>query len=154
VAKRKSTAFGVFPVHIVEPGQDEPIFNGLPDPFYAVENRDYQVIQPDFKKLEEIGASILAIEKERPHVPLERAVMALRFNDYMLGTQFHPEVEPEGMRQYLQREEKKERVIENHGIDKWESMLSQLDDPQKISWTYSRVIPNFLEEALKEKWRN
>lgn len=151
VAKRKSTAFGVFPVHIVEPGHDEPIFNGLPDPFYAVENRDYQVIQPDYKKLEEIGACILAIEKERPHVPLERAVMALRFNNNMLGMQFHPEVEPEGMRKYLQREEKKERVIENHGIDKWESMLTQLNDPQKISWTYSHVIPNFLDEALKDK---
>lgn len=151
VARRKSTAFGVFPVHIVEPGQDEPIFNGLPDPFYAVENREYQVIQPDYKKLEEIGASILAIEKERPHVPLERAVMALRFNDYMLGTQFHPEVEPAGMINYLQRNEKKESVIQDHGIDKWESMISQLDDPEKIGWTYSRLIPNFLDEAFFRK---
>jgi GMP synthase-like glutamine amidotransferase len=151
VAKRKSTAFGVFPVHIVESGQDEPIFKGLADPFYAVENRDYQVIQPDYKKLEEIGASILAIEKERPHVPLERAVMALRFNDYMLGTQFHPEVEPEGMSRYLQRDEKKESVIQDHGIDKWESMITQLNDPEKISWTYSRVIPNFLEQALRSE---
>jgi hypothetical protein len=109
------------------------------------------VIQPDYKKLEEIGASILAIEKERPHVPLERAVMALRFNDYMLGTQFHPEVEPEGMSRYLQRDEKKESVIQDHGIDKWESMITQLNDPEKISWTYSRVIPNFLEQALRSE---
>jgi GMP synthase-like glutamine amidotransferase len=151
VAKRKSTAFGVFPVHIVEPGRDEPIFNGLPDPFYAVENRDYQVIQPDYKKIEEIGASILAIEKERPHVPLERAVMALRFNDYMLGTQFHPEVEPAGMKSYLQRNEKKESVIQDHGIDKWESMINLLNDPEKIGWTHSHVIPNFLDEALLRK---
>jgi GMP synthase-like glutamine amidotransferase len=151
VAKRKSTAFGVFPVHIVEPGQDEPIFSGLPDPFYAVENREYQVIQPDYKRLEEIGASILAIEKERPHVPLERAVMALRFNENMLGTQFHPEVEPEGMSSYLQRDEKKESVIQDHGIDKWESMISQLSDPGKISWTYSHVIPNFLDQAVGGK---
>ena len=148
VAKRKSTAFGVFPVHIVDEAKDEPVFNGLPDPFYAVDSRDYQVIEPDYSKIEAIGASVLAIEKERPHVPLERAVMALRFNDYMLGTQFHPEADAVGMTMYLQRQDKKEMVIENHGIDKWQSMIDHLNDPDKISCTYSHVIPNFLDQAI------
>ena len=40
VAKRKSTSFGVFPIHVVE--QQEPVFSGLNDPFYAVDSRDYQ----------------------------------------------------------------------------------------------------------------
>jgi homoserine O-succinyltransferase/O-acetyltransferase len=148
VSKRKSTAFGVFPVHIVDEGKNEPVFTGLPDPFYAVDSRDYQVIEPDYDKIETIGASVLAIEKERPHVPLERAVMALRFNDYMLGTQFHPEADAMGMTMYLQRQDKKEMVIENHGIDKWQSMIDHLNDPDKISWTYSHVIPNFLDQAI------
>lgn len=150
VAKRKSTAFGVFPIHIVDDGKNEPVFSGLPDPFYAVDSRDYQVIEPDYRKIENIGASVLAIEKDRPHVPLERAVMALRFNDYMLGTQFHPEADPTGMTMYLQRKDKKEMVIENHGIDKWQSMIDHLNDPDKISWTYSHVIPNFLDQAIRK----
>jgi homoserine O-succinyltransferase len=149
VSKRNSTAFGVFPVHIVENAKDEPVFTGLPDPFYAVDSRDYQVIEPDYQKIETIGATVLAIEKDRPHVPYERAVMALRFNDYMLGTQFHPEADPTGMTMYLQRNDKKEMVIENHGFDKWQSMIEQLNDPDKISWTYSHVIPNFLDQAIK-----
>ena len=62
VAKRKSTSFGVFPIHVVE--QQEPVFSGLNDPFYAVDSRDYQVIEPDYSQLEKMGASILAIEKE------------------------------------------------------------------------------------------
>src|SRR5688572_5878895 len=33
VTKRKSTAFGVFPMHMLEAGKQEPIFNGLEDPF-------------------------------------------------------------------------------------------------------------------------
>ena len=33
---------------------------------------------------------ILCVEKERPHVPYERAVMAIRFNEHMIGTQFLP----------------------------------------------------------------
>lgn len=149
VAKRKSTAFGVFPIHLLDEGKSEPVFNGLPDPFYAVDSRDYQVIEPDYQQIGTLGATVLAIEKERPHVPLERAVMALRFNEYMLGTQFHPEADPQGMTMYLQRNDKKEMVIQNHGLDKWQSMIDHLNDPDKISWTYSHVIPNFLDHAME-----
>ncbi|MBS1565812.1 MAG: homoserine O-succinyltransferase, partial [Bacteroidetes bacterium] len=59
VSKRKSTAFGVFPVHILPAGNKEPVFNGLPDPFYAVDSRDYQVIQPDHQRLRQLGAFLL-----------------------------------------------------------------------------------------------
>ncbi|MBO9571315.1 MAG: GMP synthase [Chitinophagaceae bacterium] len=149
VSKRKSTAFGVFPVHILDEGRDEPVFGGLQDPFYAVDSRDYQVIQPDLEKIDAMGGSVLAIEKERPHVPLERAVMAIRFNEYMLGTQFHPEADATGMSMYLQRQDKKEMVIENHGFDKWQSMIEQLNDPDKILFTYSHVLPNFLDQIVE-----
>lgn len=149
VAKRKSTAFGVFPVHIMAGGKSEPVFSGLNDPFFAVDSRDYQVIEPDRDKMERIGATVLAIEKERPHVPLARAVMAIRFNPYMLGTQFHPEADPSGMTVYLQRKDKKQRVIEHHGLNKWVSMMEHLNDPEKILWTHSHVIPNFLDQALE-----
>lgn len=149
ITKRKSTAFGVFPVHIIEDGKQEAVFSGLPDPFYAVDSRDYQVIQPDSEKIETIRGTLLAIEKERPHVPLQRAIMAVRFNDQMLGTQFHPEADPEGMTMYLQRDDKKEMVIREHGFEKWKSMIEHLNDPDKISWTYSHVIPNFIDHARK-----
>jgi homoserine O-succinyltransferase/O-acetyltransferase len=149
VTKRKSTAFGVFPVHMLEGGKDEPIFSGLEDPFYAVDSRNYQVIEPDAEQLNRIGASILAIEKERPHVPLERAIMGLRFNDYMVGTQFHPEADAPGMSRYLQREDKKQMVIKNHGFEKWQSMIEQLNDPDKILYTYSHILPNFLNIAIE-----
>jgi homoserine O-succinyltransferase/O-acetyltransferase len=148
VTQRKSTSFGVFPVHLIEQGPEDPVFEGLGDPFYAVDSRDYQVISPDREKLDEIGGAVLAIEKERPHVPLERAVMAIRFNPCMLGTQFHPEADPEGMSMYLQRADKKEAVIGEHGFEKWQSMIEQLNDPEKIRLTYSNVLPNFLDRAL------
>ena len=92
VSKRRSTAFGIFPVHILHDAINEPIFQGLNDPFYAVDSRDYQVTQPNHNAIHKMGATILAIEKERPHVPLERAIMAVRFNEYMIGTQFHPAI--------------------------------------------------------------
>jgi len=148
VAKRRSTAFGVFPVHMLDTGREEPVFTGLHDPFYAVDSRDYQVIQPDTKQLHKLGASLLAIEKERPHIPLERAIMAIRFNEYMIGTQFHPEADASGMSMYLQREDKKHTVIESHGFEKWQSMIEQLNDPDKIGHTNAHVIPNFLRQSI------
>jgi homoserine O-succinyltransferase/O-acetyltransferase len=150
VAKRKSTAFGVFPVHMLPSGEKEKIFSGLHDPFYAVDSRDYQVIQPKQQVIRAIGARILCIEKERPHVPFERAIMAVRFNEHMIGTQFHPEADAEGMSMYLKRDDKKKTVIENHGRNKWESMITQLDDPDKIRYTYTHVIPNFLHQLVKQ----
>lgn len=149
VCKRKSTAFGVFPVHLMGAGRGEEIFEGMKDPFFAVDSRDYQVIQPDRDKLNEMGAAILAIEKERPHVNLERAVMAVRFNDFMIGTQFHPEADAVGMSMYLQTEEKKKTVIENYGEAKWKSMIEHLNDPDKIMRTYSHILPNFLNSAVE-----
>ena len=148
VSKRKSTSFGVFPIHYLSDAEFEPIFEGLTDPFYVVDSRDYQVIQPNHNKFREMGASILAIEKNRPHVPLERAIMAVRFNNNMIGTQFHPEADAIGMSLYLQTTEKKETVISNHGEAKWQSMIDQLNDPDKIMNTYAHILPNFLVMAI------
>lgn len=149
VCKRKSTSFGVFPIHLMNDAREEPVFNGLRNPFYCVDSRDYQVIAPNHNKLQQMGATILAIEKERPHVPLERAIMAIRFNEYMIGTQFHPEADAIGMSLHLQTEDKKKTVIENHGEEKWRSMIEQLNDPDKIMWTYAHILPNFLFHALE-----
>jgi homoserine O-succinyltransferase/O-acetyltransferase len=133
VSKRRSTAFGVFPIHLMHDGQEEVIFDGLNDPFYVVDSRDFQVVQPHHNQLRAMGAKILCIEKERPHIPLD--------------TQFHPEADAVGMSMYLQREDKKKTVIENHGEEKWHSMIEHLNDPDKIMWTYSRILPNFLQQA-------
>jgi homoserine O-succinyltransferase/O-acetyltransferase len=149
VCKRKSTSFGVFPIHLMNDAREEPVFNGLRNPFYCVDSRDYQVIAPNHNKLQQMGATILAIEKERPHVPLERAIMAIRFNEYMIGTQFHPEADAIGMSLHLQTDDKKKTVIENYGEEKWKSMIEQLNDPDKIMWTYAHILPNFLFHALE-----
>lgn len=150
ISKRRSTSFGVFPVHVLLEGQQDPVFKNLNDPFYVVDSRDYQLTQPNFDKLSTMGATILCIEKYRPHVPLHQAVMGIRFNEYMVGTQFHPEADAVGMRMYLQTEEKKQTVIENYGEDKWKNMMDGLTDPEKILWTYSHIIPNFLNIAVKQ----
>jgi len=147
IAKRKSTAFGVFPVHVLPAGQADIVYQGLHDPFYVVDSRDWQVVHPDFDRLADLGAQVLCIEKYRPHVPYAQAIMGVRINAYMMGTQFHPEADAVGMSMYLQTEEKKKTVIENYGEEKYHKMLDGLSDPNKIMWTYNHILPNFLNNA-------
>ncbi|MDQ6609390.1 MAG: homoserine O-succinyltransferase [Bacteroidota bacterium] len=150
ISQRNKTAFGVYPVHVTMEGQQDAAFRGMHDPFYVVDSRDYQVTSPDFETLEKRGSKILCIEKYRPHVDFEQAIMGIRFNEYMVGTQFHPEADASGMSMYLQTDAKKKTVIDNYGEEKWHSMVEQLNDPDKIMWTYAHILPNFLNEAIHQ----
>jgi len=148
LAPRKSTSFGVMPVHKTRYGENDPIFKNLPDPLYAVDSRDYQLIQPDLDVFRMHGAKILALEKIRTHVEYERAIMAVRFSDEFIGTQFHPEADPVGMKIHFEKPEIREKVIDNFGQAKYDSMMEHIDDPDKIELTHDTVLPLFIENAL------
>jgi GMP synthase-like glutamine amidotransferase len=145
---RRSPSFGILPVHMTQAGMGEPVFEGLADPFYAVDSRSWQVINPDEKRFRELGMKLLAIEKERPHVDLPRAMMAIRFTDYFISTQFHPEADAAGVKGMLLKPEKKAEVVNEHGEDKYTEMLERLEDPDKITHTQNTIIPNFLDQAV------
>ncbi len=154
VSKRKSTSFGVMPIHKTKAGLSEPLFAELSDPFYAVDSRDYQIIEPNEGKIWSGGGQILCIEKERPGIFLERAIMAIRFDEAIIGMQFHAEVDSDGMHKYLLRDDKKKIVIEKHGEKKYFQMLSFLNDPDKIKLTYLTIVPGFLNAALRHQLSN
>jgi len=150
VSKRRKTSFGTFPVHKTSFGRKDPLLNLLNDPFWIVDSRDYQVTQPNQHSLDQFGAAILCLEKIRPHVQLERAVMAIRFSNEIFGTQFHPEADAEGMLRYFLQEDKRNTIIANHGEAKYNDMITNLNDPEKILMTESVVIPSFLKNALNK----
>ena len=101
ITQRSTRSFGTFPCSQTDAAKDEPIFEGLSNPFWIADFRDWQVINVDGNVLLARGITVLAREKERPHVDLPRAVMAIRFSDEMIGTQFHPEADAEGMYAFL-----------------------------------------------------
>jgi GMP synthase-like glutamine amidotransferase len=148
VCKRKSTSFGIFPVNKTEAGQLETVLAGLTDPFFAVDSRDWQVIKPNEERFAALGSTLLALEKVRPNVELERCIMAIRFNEYFFGTQFHPEGDPYGMKAYLLHTDKKQQVIDLHGKAKYTEMLAFLDEPEKLARTQNEIIPTFLYHAV------
>ncbi len=147
IKRRKSTAFGIMPVHKTKRGKKEYLLEGLQNPFYAVDSRDYQVVKPKKKRLKSLGCTILCKEKKRPHVPLERAVMAIRFSKEIFGVQFHPEADSEGMMRYFKRADKRDHIIKHHGKRKYHDMMIHLDDDDKILKTNRTIIPRFLQQA-------
>ena len=148
VSRRKSTSFGVFPVHLTPAGSADPELQGLPEPFYIVDSRDYQLTHLHPHRLAKLGAEVLCLEKEHPHVPLARAVMAIRFTPEVFGTQFHPEADGEGMLRYMRTDERKQQVISSYGEAKYNEMVRLLADPTAIERTESVIIPTFLRRAM------
>ncbi len=149
ICKRKSYSFGVMPVHKTKEGREEFLFKNLQDPFYAVDSRAYQFIEPDHERFEELGMTVMAIEKFRPHINLERAIMAVRFSDEIFGTQFHPEASPESLIENLKDEKNREAMIENFGMEKYLETMDRIDDEDKIILTRNQILPRFLQFAKK-----
>ncbi len=149
VTQRYKMSFGTYPVYKTHAGKAEIFFEALPDPFYIADFRRYQVISPQHKRLKDMGAEILCLEKLRPHVHFERAIMAVRFSPEMIGTQFHPEADPAGLLQYFMEEERKKSIVEEHGASRYDRMIRDLANPQKIQRTFETLIPAFLEGAVE-----
>ncbi len=148
ISRRKSVSFGTFICHITEEGHDEPLFDGLENPFYVADFRDFQVTQPDEARFEDMGAKIIALEKQRPHIALERALMAVRFSEEIFGVQFHPEADSEGMLKHFLDPERSRKITLEHSEEKYLEMIEHLKDPGKIGLTHDIILPLFLRRAL------
>ncbi len=145
---RKSTSFGILPIHKTKAGMKDRLLDGLDDPFYAVDSRNWQLIQPRLAVFKEHGCKILSLEKLRTHVEYERAIMAVRFSNEFVGTQFHPEADPDGMYSHFMEDINRQHVITNFGEEKYKDMMDKMDDEDKIIKTHRIILPNFINEAI------
>jgi GMP synthase-like glutamine amidotransferase len=150
IQPRRSMSFGTFPVHKTEDGETELYLDGLSDPFYVADFRHWQVLKPNVEAIEAIGAKIVVLEKIRPHVQLERAIMAVRFSEEIFGTQFHPEADPVGMLQRFREVDKELHIIETYGEEKYKGMIDDLHDPDKMALTHDTVLPTFMRDAIRK----
>lgn len=150
VTRRRSPSFGIFPVHPTAAARYDPVLKAVDDPFYAADFRNWQVVEADRRRLKELDARILAREKVRPHVDLERAIMAVRVGRNMLGVQFHPEASPEGMALHFLKDERMKIVTQTHGADTFDKMLKLLEQPKALAHTHATVIPRFLNHAFAD----
>lgn len=150
VNQRHSKSFGVMPFNLTEEGKSDFILDGLSNPFYAADIRQFQVIDPDKKIIDELGAKILSFEIVDDNDEARPAIAAVRISDEIVGTQFHPEADPESMLYHFKQDERKKQVVEKYGEDRYYEMIKILERPDTIKKTRSTVIPSFLNNAIEE----
>lgn len=144
IKERKSTAFGIFPIHKTNYADETKMFGDLRSPFFAVDSRDWQMVEPNAVKFQQMNAKILFLEKIRPHVKKERAIMGIEFTPEIIGVQFHPEADAEGMKYYFSDEEKMDKVIDSHGYHKYHRVMKRLEHEDKLPYTQESFIPKFI----------
>lgn len=150
VLERESYSFGVMPIYKTDAGMDELLFQNLDQPFYAVDSREFQCVYPNLQKIKKLNMSVLAIENSRDHQSLSRALMAIRFSDEIIGTQFHPEANPEDVMCNLIDEKYKTVLIQRIGLENYLNTLELADDEEKIKRTQIEIIPGFLKNAIEK----
>jgi len=156
VTRRKDKSFGVIPFAKTNLGKNDILLKDLPDPFYARDSRSYQVINPNNKVLDELGAVIITTEltegseKENIIAKFPPAIMGVRISNEIAGTQFHPEADADSMILQLSQPERKQYIIQKYGEKGYTEMVENLKNPNAIELTRRTVLPSFLKYAIKE----
>lgn len=148
ISERPNTSFGILPMYKTPDAGTEQLLSNLPDPFYAVDVRKWQVTDPNASHTIAKNARVLSLERPANNPSGKRALMAVRFSEEFIGTQFHPEADPIGMLLHFQNEERKEQTITAYGEEAYIEMIQHLSDPDKISLTHSSILPSFLYDAV------
>lgn len=58
------------------------------------------------------------------------------------------------MKIHFEKPEIREKVVENFGQTKYDSMMEHIDDPDKIELTHDTVLPLFIENAMDSIYAN
>ncbi len=149
ISARSSKSFGTFPCYRTSLGVKDDLLNNLNNPFWIADFRDWQVLNTHPEVFEQNGFKLLAREMPQRD-KAERAMMAIRFSDTIIGTQFHPEADAEGMLAYFQLPDRKETIVKNFGLRRYNVMVRDLADKNKIEATFKTILPWFLENAVKK----
>ena len=100
--------------------------------------------------MKELGAKILSYEIVDDSENAQPALAAVRISDEIVGTQFHPEADPDSMLYHFKQDERKKQVVEKYGEERYFEMIRILERPDTIKRTRKTVIPSFLNNAIDE----
>jgi homoserine O-succinyltransferase len=147
LSQRPQKSEGIFPVERTEDGKEDPVFRHLSNPFWVLDSRAYQVTNLNQEKALALGGNLLAIEQANASEERNRAIMAMRFNAEMMGTQFHPEADADGLVRYLEN-----RIQTDHEQSAtWRTGLEHaIKYRDAIQQTHHTILPEFLKQAIQQ----
>jgi len=148
VVRREVESFGILPMRQTLWGREDPLFDNLPDPFYAADFRKYEVVEPSGLMLDELAGAVLAREQDPPATDREHALMAIRISSEFVGVQFHPEADPSGMTLHFSKPERQEQVVLRFGEERYDRIMRRMADENYLKRTHDVVLPNFIGRAV------
>lgn len=151
ISKRENRYVGVVPIVQTPEGQKDVLFEGLQEKFYAFDNRDWQVINPDHQKLQQLGASILSYESDGHEIG--EAITAIRYTPEIESVQFHPEAERHGILMRFADPGEKQLIVEMLGEAKFDELIQSLNNPNMLMRTYKTILPGFLWRSYNQLMR-
>ena len=146
ITQREVRKMGVVPLVKTTAGQTDDMLLGLADRFYGFDNRDWQVVNPDEKRLEQHGFQILSFEGDARNSTA--AVTGIRFTPEIEAVQFHPEAEKNGILMRFTDPHEKNRIINQFGQKKYDELIQSVQNPNKLLKTYRIILPNFLRRSF------
>ena len=152
--RTQGQSFGTFPCYRTPSGARDKYLKLLSNPFWIADFRDWQVVLNE-EQNESLSSNVdSSTFKILAHEPPQKnnfpqAIMSIRFSPTMFGTQFHPEADAEGMSIYFSDPVRRETVVKNFGEEKYNQMIIDLNDPDKIQRTFKTLLPTFIEDAIK-----
>ncbi len=147
--KRATRKFGVMPVYPTEAGMRSPMLAPFGERFFAWEHREWEVVELDERRLEELGGELWARESRDGRSKGE-GLLAFRVAPGLEGTQFHPEADREGALAWIERPEQIEACIAAYGELTYRRMRRSVDDPTRIARTFETLIPGWLTRRFNE----
>jgi homoserine O-succinyltransferase len=146
ISHRVRRNLGVVPILKTEEGKKDVMFEGLQEKFYAFDNRDWQVTDPDFQRIKDLNASVVSLEGSENMEG--RAITGIRYSDEIETVQFHPEAEKNGILMRFTDPEEKQHIVEVLGAREYDDLILSLNNPGKLLKTYKTILPGFLRRAF------
>lgn len=146
ITERKKFSFGVTGIRKTEEGKESDFLSKFPEVFYAADHRYFQVVDPDVARLNAIGAQILGVE-ELSDTASEDSLMVVSFSPYIIGTQFHPEVDVYGMEETIGKQSIRIEVEKVFGKGRIERIQDDVGNPDKIEKMYRTMLPDFIRNC-------
>lgn len=146
ISARMERNLGIVPIFKTKAGQTDPLYDGLHDKFYAFDNRDYQVTDPDHGRLRSLGAEVLSYECVQERIG--DALTGIRYTSEMEAVQFHPEAEKHGILMRFTDPEEKEKTIALLGEARYVEFMESVQNPNRLLRTYRAVLPGFLMRSF------
>jgi len=146
ISRRDHRNLGIVPIFKTDAGKADPIFEGLNDKFYAFDNRDWQVKDPNERRLKEIGADVISFDGTE--AGSGDTITGIRYSSEIESVQFHPEAEKNGILMRISHPDEKQHIIDILGEEKFDELLDSLSEPNKLMLTYKNILPGFLIRAF------